>query len=113
MGGVLPEPFGPRKPWTEPAGTARSISSTASWPPRYCLVSPLLDSASSVAELIRDRPPGSRCGSLPGVRGDVSKEHGGRDRACQDLALAGDEHRQQLGLKQAPAAPAAVHRRRR
>ena len=31
---VLPEPFGPRKPKTLPAGTARSRPSTASCPPR-------------------------------------------------------------------------------
>ncbi|CAM5307731.1 hypothetical protein SVIOM342S_03211 [Streptomyces violaceorubidus] len=31
---VLPEPFGPRKPKTLPAGTVRSRPSTASCPPR-------------------------------------------------------------------------------
>src|SRR6185437_9378741 len=39
---VLPEPLGPRKPYTEPAGTARLTPSTASWPPRNRLDSPVL-----------------------------------------------------------------------
>src|SRR6266576_1295564 len=39
---VLPEPLGPRKPYTEPAGTARLTPSTASWPPRNRLDSPAL-----------------------------------------------------------------------
>ena len=36
---VLPDPFGPRKPYTAPAGTARSSEFTATWPPRNRLVS--------------------------------------------------------------------------
>src|SRR5215470_7360868 len=39
---VLPEPLGPRKPYTAPAGTARLTPSTASWPPRNRLDSPVL-----------------------------------------------------------------------
>ena len=34
---VLPEPLGPRKPKTEPLGTARSTPSTASWWPNRLL----------------------------------------------------------------------------
>src|SRR5450755_443444 len=44
---VLPEPFGPRKPYTEPRGTARSMWSTATWPPRNRLVRPVVDTASA------------------------------------------------------------------
>ncbi len=44
---VFPDPFGPRKPYTEPRGTARSIWSTATWPPRNRLVRPLLATASA------------------------------------------------------------------
>jgi hypothetical protein len=42
---VLPEPFGPRKPKTDPRGTARSSASTATWPPRNRLVRPLVTMA--------------------------------------------------------------------
>ena len=45
---VFPEPLGPRKPYTEPRGTARSIWLTATWPPRNRLVRPLLATASAV-----------------------------------------------------------------
>ena len=49
---VLPEPFGPRKPYTDPAGTARSRESTAVAAPKR-LVSP----ADAIAALIRTPPP--------------------------------------------------------
>jgi len=50
---VLPDPFGPRKPYTLPSGTARSMWSTASWPPRNRIASALVAMARSVS---------SRCG---------------------------------------------------
>src|SRR5262249_60826145 len=39
---VFPDPFGPRNPYTDPRGTARARSSTASWPPGNRLASPLV-----------------------------------------------------------------------
>ena len=49
---VLPEPFGPRKPYTEPAGTARSIPSTALTCPKR-LVRPVDAIAAATAAYLR------------------------------------------------------------
>ena len=54
---VLPEPFGPRKPYTAPCGTSRSMPSTAAWSPNR-LVRPTVAMAAEVTER-----PGPRSGS--------------------------------------------------
>src|SRR5271166_1242461 len=63
---VLPEPFGPRKPYTEPRGTARSMWSTATWPPRNRLVRPLVDTASAWPVPAADMTAGDVPGEVSG-----------------------------------------------
>ena len=132
---VFPEPFGPRKPYTQPRGTARSTWSTATWPPRNRLVRPLLATASAggpagaigggdghqargalrLRQVPRRslRPPGSGR-VVPEGRRRVARLRGGpvedvrRDRPEQDPAVAGDQNRDQGCPQQPPAAPGAA-----
>src|SRR5262245_40848216 len=70
---VLPEPLGPRKPYTEPVGTARLTPSTVSWPPRNRLDSPVLliatagqpDAAAGGRDLVGSRSPAGGGSSRP------------------------------------------------
>ena len=101
---VLPEPFGPRKPYTEPAGTARSRPFTATWPPRNRLVSPGSWPACWIA--------GCRASAGHAYfdsRGVV--EQLGVDRADEGPAVIGEQCAdQQRDLEQPAAAPAALDR---
>src|SRR6185437_2236906 len=84
---VLPEPFGPRKPNTEPRGTARLSPSTTARP-RNRLVSPLV--AIAAASLTGGRSLG---GGLERGDGDSPREH---------PAVSGHQHRHQR-RRQRPA----------
>src|SRR5947209_19623070 len=76
---VLPEPLGPRKPKTEPAGTARSMPSTAATAPKR-LVRPSVSMASS------------------GV-GDDRFEGTRRHQSGRDAAVAQEQDVHQWGLQ--------------
>src|ERR1035441_8307781 len=99
----LPEPFGPRKPYTEPLGTARSRWSTASWPPRNRLVSPLVEIAVK-GRWLRGRGGARRRRGL--ARGGV--QDAGLDRAGERAAAVGHQHRDQAGVQQPAGTPGAV-----
>ena len=81
---VLPEPLGPRKPKTEPRGTARSTPSTASWWPNR-----LLRPRGLNGELRRPRPRGSH------LRGSGGLQPLQGNRAGEDAAVIGEQDIQQ------------------
>src|SRR5688572_27970136 len=87
---VLPEPLGPRNPYTAPRGTARSTSLTATWR-RNRLVSPV--------ELIA-APSSSPTGCLVQLLR--------RDRARDQPSVIGEQHSEQSGTQQPAAAPVAA-----
>src|SRR5258705_10916362 len=87
---VLPDPFGPRNPNTEPRGTARSRESTARCRPNV-LVKPTVSIARpSVASLIARAERRSLRGSL-----EALDRHG----AGQDAPVVEQQHRDEGGLQ--------------
>ena len=94
---VLPDPFGPRNPYTDPSGTWRSIPSTAATAPNF-LASPAVSMASSSANCDRSSVGGGDC-SLKSTR---------CHRTSGDPAVIEEQDVDQAGLQQPAAAEGAI-----